>query len=181
MEKSEEKELVHQFLAGSEVAFNTLAKEFHKKIYWQARRMLGNHEDADEIAQEVLIIMYKKLDKFNFESTLSTWVYKITHNAVINLMRKQKLKKYIIWDFSDNSSLSTNDDFVKNIEDKEKLEKLNEAMKKLPVKQREVFVLRNFDGLSYEEIAEITEKSVGALKANYFHAIKKIIGKTDDE
>ncbi|MDP3682605.1 MAG: RNA polymerase sigma factor, partial [Ignavibacteria bacterium] len=113
-------------------------------------------------------------------ASLFTWIYRITITRSINYIKKQKLRRLISFDSEENFQLSTGEDIVKSIEDKEKLKKLNEVLKQLPEKQREVFVLRHFDELSYEEIAEITGKSVGGLKANYFHAfekVSKLIGK----
>ena len=144
--------------------------------------MTGNHLDADEIVQEVFLVMYDKLKNFNFQSSLFTWIYRITITRSINYIKKQKLRKFISFDSPENIGLSTDEDVVKSIEDKEKLNKLNEVLKQLPAKQREVFILRHFDELSYEEIAQITGKSVGGLKANYFHAfekVSKLIGKVN--
>jgi RNA polymerase sigma-70 factor, ECF subfamily len=174
---TEELELkyIREFNSGDESAFNIIVKEYHQKIYWHARRMVGNHMDADEITQEVLIIIYKKLKNFNFKSSLYTWIYRITHNKSITQLNKKKIKKLFYFDEPDFETLVNNEDLVSNLESKEKLFKLNGILKQLPVKQREVFVLRNFDELSYEEISEITGKSIGGLKANYFHALKKVM------
>lgn len=173
-------DLVRRFLNGDEIAFNEIVRKYQAKIYWHARRMTGNHFDADEIVQEVLEVIYTKLNGFNFNASLFTWIYRITITRSINYLKKQKLRKLISFDSMENFQLSTDEDVVKSIEDKEKLNKLNEVLKQLPAKQREVFVLRHFDELSYEEIAQITGKSVGGLKANYFHAfekVSKLIGK----
>lgn len=173
-------DLVRRFLNGDEISFNEIVRRYQAKIYWHARRMTGNHFDADEIVQEVLEVIYNKLNGFNFNSSLFTWIYRITITRSINYIKKQKLRRLISFDSEENFQLSTGEDIVKSIEDKEKLNKLNEVLKRLPEKQREVFVLRHFDELSYEEIAELTGKSVGGLKANYFHAfekVSKLIGK----
>lgn len=167
--------LVRRFLYGDENSFNQLARKYQAKIYWHARRMTGNHLDADEIVQEVLLVMYDKLKNFNFQSSLFTWIYRITITRSINYIKKQKLRRFISFDSPENIGLSTGEDLVKNIEDKEKLKKLDEVLQHLPEKQREIFALRHFDQLSYEEIAELTGKSVGGLKANYFHAFEKIV------
>ncbi len=174
-------DLIKKFLEGNESAFNELLKRYQSKIYWHARRMLGNHFDADEITQQVIIVLYKKLKTFEFKSSFYTWVFRITHNQALNYIKKMKLKSFLPIDSDSAKNLRTNEDVVKNTEDKESLERLNEILKELPVKQREVFLLRRFEELSYEEIAEITGKSVGALKANYFHAIKKITEKMNVE
>ena len=167
-------DLVRRFLDGDEASFNKLVRKYQTKIYWHARRMTGNHLDADEIVQEVLLVLYDKLKSFSFQSSLFTWIYRITITRSLNYIKKQKVRRFISFDSQENSGLSTDEDLVKNIEDKEKLKKLNGVLQKLPDKQREIFVLRHFDELSYEEIAQITGKSVGGLKANYFHAFEKV-------
>jgi RNA polymerase sigma-70 factor (ECF subfamily) len=172
MSAKEDKELVIDFLNGNEAAFNLLVRKYQNKIYWYARRMLGNHSDADEVTQEVLITLYEKLNTFKFESSLSTWIYKITNSKTLNLIRKQKVREFMSLDKIFNKSAS--DDIINDFENAEKLELLEKALKQIPPKQREVFVLRHFEELSYNEIAEITGKAVGTLKANYFHALKKI-------
>ena len=167
-------ELVKQFLGGSEAAFNKIVIKYQDKIYWHARRMTGNHLDADEIVQEVLLVMYNKLKTFQFKSSLYTWIYRITSTRSINLLRKKQVKRFFSFEEDETLNLRASGDILKNIEDKEKVEKINKALLKLPVKQREVFIMRVFDELSYEEIAEITGKTTGGLKSNYFHAVNKI-------
>jgi RNA polymerase sigma-70 factor, ECF subfamily len=172
-------EYVQKFISGDESAFNILAKKYQKRIYWHARQMLNDHLDADEVTQEVLIVMYNKIRSFNFKSSLYTWIYKIVTTRSLNQIKRRRLKKIFSFEDADEKELSTKNDIVEDILNREKLEKVNKVLEKIPPKQRQVFVLRNFDGLSYEEIAEITGKSVGGLKANYFHALKKILELTD--
>lgn len=169
-------ELINRFLAGEEVAFNDIVKKYQKKIYWHARQMLGNHLDADEVTQEVLIVIYQKLKSFNFQSSLYTWIYKIVSTRSLNQIRKKKIKRFFSIDDAENDfELEDRHDIVEDILNKEKLEHLNKVLEKIPPKQREIFIMRNFEQLSYEEIAERTGKSVGGLKANYFHALKKVL------
>ncbi len=174
-------ELVKRFVEGDESAFNKIAAEYQKKIYWHARRMLGNHLDADEVTQEVLIVLYEKLNTFNFQSSLFTWIYRITATRSLNFIKKRKVKRFLFLEDENTKEIESGGDIVANIEDKEKLEKLDRVLQKLPEKQREVFIMRQYDQLSYEEISEITKKSVGALKANYFHAIKKVTELIENE
>lgn len=174
MTEEKDFEYVREFISGNEAAFNYLAQKYQQKIYWHARRMLGNHMDADEVTQEVLIVLYKKLRTFNFESSLYTWIYKITSTRSINQINRKKIKRFLFIEETDHSSLTNNDEILNTIENKEKLKKLDKILQKLPVKQREVFIMRNFDELSYEEIGKITGKSIGGLKSNYFHALKKV-------
>jgi RNA polymerase sigma-70 factor (ECF subfamily) len=168
-------ELVEKFVSGDETAFNLLARKYQKKIYWHARQMLGDHLDADEITQEVLIVMYNKLKTFGFKSSLYTWIYKIVSTRSLNQLRRKKLKRLVTFDSVNEKELAGKSDIVQDIANREKLEKVNNALEKLPTKQRQIFVMRNYDQLSYEEISDITGKSVGGLKANYFHALKKIL------
>lgn len=176
----DDKILIDEFISGNNAAFNKLAAKYQNRIYWHARKMVGNHEDADEIMQEVLIVMYKKLPSFNFNSSLFTWIYTIVSRRSINLINRRRIKNFFSLS-GDNIEIKQNYDLLKNYEDKEKLEKLDKVLQSLPVKQREVFILRNFDKLSYDEISKITGKSVGGLKANYFHALKKILEKFENE
>jgi len=174
-------ELVKDFISGDETAFNRLAMRYQEKIYWHARRMLGNHLDADEVVQQVLLVMYKKLKSFKFQSSLYTWIYKITATRSLNLIKRNKLKTLLSLDDQITDSTVSGNDIIKNIEEKERLDNVNKMLQKIPPKQREVFILRNYDQLSYEEISEITGKSVGALKANYFHAFKKLKELLDEQ
>jgi RNA polymerase sigma-70 factor (ECF subfamily) len=143
--------------------------------------MVGNHLDADEVTQQVIIAIYNKLNTFKFNSSLKTWIYTITQTRSLNLLKKRKLRQFFSLDNTEANNLKSNSDIILNFEDKEKLEKLNKYLDILPIKQKEVFVLRHFENLTYEEISEITGKSVGGLKANYFHASKKIFGMMEDE
>jgi RNA polymerase sigma-70 factor, ECF subfamily len=174
-------DLIKRFLEGDEKAFNLLVRKHQKQIYWHARRMTGNHIDADEVTQEVLIVLYKKLKNFRFDSSFGTWLYKVTSTRSINHLRKSKVKKFLFLDDDETKELATNENLYKSVEDKEKLENLDNVLKELPPKQREVFILRRFDELSYDEISEITGISIGGLKANYFHALKKVTERFEDE
>ncbi|MCB9249166.1 MAG: RNA polymerase sigma factor [Ignavibacteriales bacterium] len=177
MADENEFELVNKFINGDENSFNKIVDEYQKKIYWHARRMVGNHDDADELTQQVIIVLYNKLKTFRFDSSLKTWIYKITLTRNLNFLKKKKVRNFFSLDEIKNQATQKGNDIISNIEDKEKLQKLNSILDELPIKQREIFVLRKFDDLSYEEISKITGKSVGGLKANYFHASKKIFEK----
>lgn len=166
-------EQIKSFINGDESAFNRLAVKYQEKIYWHARRMTGNHLDADEVVQEVLLVIYKKLKTFEFKSSLYTWIYTITNTRSINYLKKRSLRSFFRLDEIGDKKSEQND-VIHIIESKENYEKIEKALQKLPVKQREVFIMRNFDELSYEEISKITGKSIGTLKANHFHALKKI-------
>ena len=166
-------DLIKKFVEGDESSFNRLAIKYQEKIYWHARRMTGNHLDADEIVQEVLIVLYNKLNTFEFNSSFYTWLYTITNTRSINYLKKKSLRSFFSLDEIINTK-SKEKDIIDNIEEKQKLEIVEKALQKLPIKQRQVFIMRNYDELSYEEISQITGKSIGALKANHFHALNKI-------
>ncbi|NJD21968.1 MAG: RNA polymerase sigma factor [Melioribacter sp.] len=173
-------DLIKRFLSGEEVAFNLIVKKYQKKIYWHARQMMGNHLDADEVTQEVLIVIFNKLKNFNFNSSLYTWIYKIVTTRSLNQIRKKQIKRFFSIDDNDGDELQDKHDIVEELDSKEKLEKVKKVLEKIPPKQRQIFIMRNFEDLSYEEISEITGKSVGGLKANYFHALKKVLELTNE-
>ncbi len=168
-------DLVNSFLNGDEASFNKIINKYKHKIYWHARRMTGNHLDADEVVQEVLLVMYKKLKDFQFKSSLYTWIYRVVSTRCLNFLRKRSLRNIFSFDDPTSDFVTSNEDVLRSIEDKEKLLKIDKLLQKLPTKQREVFIMRNYDELSYEEISELTGKSIGGLKANYFHALNKIL------
>jgi RNA polymerase sigma-70 factor (ECF subfamily) len=172
--KTDDYKLIQDFLSGNEQSFNLLARKYQEKIYWHARRMLGDHDDAHDIVQQVLLVMHNKLNTFNFSSALYTWIYRITATRSLNELKKRKLKR--IFNFSSNETVEIKgyENIIEGMEARERFQKMEKLLMKLPTKQREVFVMRNYDDLSYEEISAITKKSVGALKANYFHAFRKI-------
>ncbi len=174
-------ELVNKFINGDESSFNSLVRKYQKRIYWHARQMLNDHLDADEVTQEVLIVMYKKLNTFNFKSSLYTWIYKIVTTRSLNQLRKRKIKKIFSFEDADEKELTSKHDIIDDISNRQKLEEISKVLEKIPPKQRQIFIMRNFDELSYEEISEITGKSVGGLKANYFHALKKVLELTDEK
>ncbi len=179
-EQNNDHNLVERFNNGDELAFNELVRKYQQRIYWHARRMTGNHLDADEIVQEVLLVMYKKLKDFKFRSALYTWIYTITSTRSINLLRRRSVREIFSLQDSD-ANRAADSDFIKDFETKEEIKQLEKHIQKIPAKQREVFILRAIEGLSYEEISEITGKSVGGLKSNYFHALKKITAMMQNE
>lgn len=168
-------DLVRDFLNGDESSFNKIVNKYKHRIYWHARRMTGNHLDADEVVQEVLLVMYSKLKDFQFRSSLYTWIFRIVSTRSLNYLKRRSFRKLISFEDPSTDNLSDDSDIVHTLEAKEKLEKIDNLLQKLPAKQREIFVMRNYDELSYEEISELTGKSIGGLKANYFHAANKIM------
>lgn len=172
-EENKDFELIKKFLDGDESAFNRLVLKYQEKIYLLARRMTGNHSDADEVVQEVLMVLYKKLNTFEFKSSFYTWLYRITMTRSLNFIKRRSLNKFLSISGLKNK-VNDNYDPIVSVENKEKLKRIEMILQKIPAKQREVFVLRNFEQLDYPEISEVTGTSIGALKANYFHAVNKI-------
>ncbi len=172
-EENNDFELIKKFLDGDESAFNRLILKYQEKIYLLARRMTGNHHDADDVVQEVLMVLYKKLNTFEFKSSFYTWLYRITMTRSLNYIKRRSLKEFLPLSGL-KSKMNDNNDPLILVENKESILRLEKSLQKIPVKQREVFILRNFEQLDYDEISKITGTSVGALKANYFHAINKL-------
>lgn len=169
-------EIIIEELRNSETcqkAFSKVIKHYSEQLYWQIRRMVINHDNANDILQETFIKAWININHFRGEAKLSTWLHKIAINESITFLNKER-SKYA-------SSIDDEDSFLINsIEadewfDGDDLRKeLQKAINKLPEKQRLVFNMRYFDEMKYEDISEILGTSVGALKASYHHAVKKI-------
>jgi RNA polymerase sigma-70 factor (ECF subfamily) len=143
-------------------------------VYGVARRMMENHDEADDITQDVFITLYNSAHEFRGESTLFTWLYRVTTNACLNALRKKRVREYLRLDEIEGIFSSGDDEPDSLMEEEEQRSIIREAIASLPEKQKAVFVLRFYEEKSYEEISEILHTSVGGLKANYFHAMKKI-------
>jgi RNA polymerase sigma-70 factor (ECF subfamily) len=167
-------ELVELFQNGNETSFNELVRRYQEKIYWIARRFVNDHDQADDIVQEVFVKVYSALKKFRGESSVYTWLYRITVNVALNALRKQRIRDFVRIDeyFEKADDENEQPDVLFEKEEEQKL--IEEAIAKLPEKQKAVFILRYHEELSYEEISLILKTSTGGLKANYFHAVKKI-------
>ncbi len=154
-------------------SFKILFTRYHKKIYWHARKMVIEHDDADDITQNVFIKIWNGFSSFKQDSKLSTWIYKITINETLNFIKAKKIKAAL--SFHDYESVLANkisDDSVFSGTEIER--KLQKAILTLPTKQRQVFLLRYYDNMPYEAMSEALGTSVGALKASYHHASTKI-------
>ncbi len=170
-------ELIALFKAGgarAEQAFTELVRRYQEKIYWVCRRMLKSHEDADDVVQNVFIKAHHGLMSFNGESEFYTWLYRIATNETINFLRTQNVRRAEPIDDMLQEPAATDDAPIEELERREERELIAEAIESLPERQKQVFMMRYYDELSYEEIAEILGTSIGGLKANYFHAFKKI-------
>lgn len=153
--------------------FNLLVRAYQQRVYWLVRKMVIDHDDADDITQEVFIKVHKAIDQFREDSQLYTWIYRIATNECLSFLNRKKRRFFLpIEDVA--GQLTAKIDSTPGLEGDEIQKKLQRALLKLPDKQRLVFNMRYYDDLSYEDMAEITKTSVGALKASYHHAVKKI-------
>lgn len=153
--------------------FNLLIRAYQERIYWHIRKMVIDHDDSDDLVQEVFIKVWKNLDKFREDSRLYTWIYRIATNECLNFLNKKR-KRFFIPIHDVAQELSNKLDSGQHISGDEIQMKLQKALLKLPDKQRLVFNMKYFDEMKFNEISEITGTSVGALKASYHLAVKKI-------
>lgn len=153
--------------------FNLLVRAYQQRIYWLVRKMVIDHDDADDLTQEVFIKVHKSIDNFRADSQLYTWVYRIATNECLTFLNKKRRRFFLpIEDVG--KELSTKLDSSSHVTGDEIQLKLQKALLKLPDKQRLVFNMKYSEDMSYEAIAEITGTSVGALKASFHHAVKKV-------
>jgi len=156
-----------------ELAFRHLISNYKERLYWHIRKIVLNHDDTDDVLQNSFIKIWNGLDSFRGESSLFTWLYRIATNESITFLNQRKRKMM--------SSLTDGNEFlVENLESDTYFDGdewqmlLQKAIAILPEKQRLVFNMKYFDEIKYEEMSEILGTSVGALKASYHHAVKKV-------
>ncbi len=154
-------------------AFTKLVSMYKQRLYWHIRNMVKNHDDTDDILQNVFIKVYKNISKFKGDSKLYSWMYRIATNESITFLN-QKAKKYNISNEELQQQLIENLEADVYFEGDEIQLKLQKAIALLPQKQQQVFNMKYFQELKYKEISEILETSEGALKASYHLASKKI-------
>jgi len=154
-------------------AFSILLKKYQQKVYWHVRRIVIDHDDADDLVQDVFIKVWKNLAGFRNDAQLYTWIYRIATNESITFLNKKKQKNNVslddvAYELADTLADSAyfNGDHAQR--------KLQEALLTLPEKQRLVFNMKYFDDMKYEEISQVLGTSVGALKASFHLAVKKI-------
>ena len=155
--------------------FTVLVTRYQKRVYFAARKMVhGDHDEADEIAQETFVKAYDALANFRGEAKLYTWLYRIMMNAVIQRSRKAKTRQVVGLDDLANTLESADPGPADSMLRSETTKLIEKAIETLPPKQQRVFMMRFYEELPYEDISEVTGTSVGGLKANYFHAVRKI-------
>ena len=156
-----------------EELFNKIVRDESEKLYWHLRRMVSSHEDADDLLQEVFLKVWTALPSFRGGSSVCTWVWRIATNEALNFLRREKVRAALRFTSID-AELERKvlaDPYFNGTQAERNLSR---AVARLPEKQRQVFIMRYWDDLSYEEISAITGTSVGALKASYHLAQEKI-------
>ena len=156
-----------------DLAFHQLVTTYQERLYWHIRKIVLNHDDADDVLQNTFLKVWRNVENFREESSLFTWLYRIATNESITFINSKKKKSFM--PMNDTSEYLM-DNLISDpyFEGDEIQLKLQKAIVRLPEKQRIVFNMKYYDELKYDEMAEILETSVGALKASYHHAVKKI-------
>lgn len=160
-----------------EIGFRHLMHSYKEKLYWQIRRIVEHHDDADEVLQIVWIKIWQNIEGFKGESALSTWIYRIAYNESISYLQGKKKQNLADWENVSPTIEEKTDDAFFEIDGRDReeiLQKVEYAIEKLPQKQKLIFHYRYNEEMPYSQIAEITGTSEGALKASFHHAVKKI-------
>ena len=167
-------ELVEEVKAGNDRAFGELVNRYERKVFFVVKRMLNDDDEAADATQEVFIKLHDSIRKFRGEANLYTYVYRIATNVAISYLRKRKVRSVVRLDEIISNMLTSGNEPQRESDQEELKRLVAEAVAALPVQQKQVFILRFYEELSYEEIAQLMHRSLGAMKANYFHAMKKI-------
>lgn len=157
-----------------EQAFSLLLEKYQQKIYWHIRRLVIDHDDADDLVQDVFIKVWKNLAGFREDAQLYTWIYRIATNECLTFLQRKKQRQNVSLDDESSAYLADTLEDTTYFSGSDTQLKLQQALLTLPEKQRLVFNMKYFDDLKYDEISEIVGTSVGALKASYHLAVKKI-------
>ncbi|MEM9544771.1 MAG: RNA polymerase sigma factor [Bacteroidota bacterium] len=171
--KLTDEQLLELIRLNKESGFRSLMKQFQEQTYWHIRRMVTTHEDADDVVQNTFIKVFRNLDKFKGNSKLYTWIYRIATNESLTFLKNRKRRQSESIDDTENTiehNLKADAYFDGN--NVQMI--LQKAIIALPDKQKAVFNLRYYEEMPYSEMAEVLDTSVGALKASYHHAVKKI-------
>lgn len=184
--EADDKTLVERFKKGDQAAFNELVLRYQKKVYLIAYGMIGDHQDAREKTQEVFLRVFRHLPSFEGSSSFYTWIYRITVNLCIDHYRRRKMRKSEYADKYDHAPTLVEETVFPTVSSasretptgrllREELgAKIREAMDKLSPKHRQVLVLRELEGLSYQEIADVVGISIGTVMSRLFHARKQM-------
>jgi RNA polymerase sigma factor (sigma-70 family) len=184
-----EQNLIDQLKDGNQVAFSRLLDDYQQKVFGTCISFIPNKEDAEDVAQEVFLEVFKSISKFKGDSKLSTWIYKITSNKCLEFIRKKNAKKrfaFMQTIFGNEIPFDKTSYFTEVnhpgilLENKEKAALIFKAINTLPDSQRAVFTLAKIDGKSYQEIIEITGKSLSSVESILFRAKKALQQKLEN-
>ena len=156
-----------------EIAFQLLVKTYQQRLYWHIRKIVISHDDTDDLLQNVFIKVWKSIDNFREDSTLFTWLFRIATNESLSFLQQKKRRNVLSIDGGSDYLVEAFES-DSHFEGEDLQKRLQLAVLQLPEKQRIVFNMKYYDEMKYEEMAEILKTSVGALKASYHHAVKKI-------
>ncbi len=156
-----------------EYAFNLLVDRYKERLYWHIRKLVINHDDTDDLLQDTFISAWRGLENFRGDSKIFTWLYRIATNETFRFLEKKR-KRYFLPLVDVEKQLSESIEADSLFQGDAVQLKLQQAILNLPEKQRVVFNLKYFDEMKYDDMAEVLNTSVGALKASYHHAVKKI-------
>lgn len=169
----DEKALLKQLSdpSAKEAAYTLLVREYQEALYWQIRRMVLSHDDADDVLQNTFVKAWSAIDSFRGESRLQTWLFRIAINESLNFLSKKKQNLSL-----DQAGLNMADMLASDcfFDGDEVQQQFQAAINTLPDKQRLVFNLKYFEEMKYEDMSDLLGTSIGALKASYHHAVKKI-------
>lgn len=171
----QDKEIFEMFkdLSTREEAFKLIVKNYQERLYWHIRKIVISHDDTDDVLQNTFVRVWRGLKNFRWDAALYTWMYRIATNESLSFLEEKKRRRFGTGDDIEDILLGSlkADEYFDGDEIQMQLQR---AIAKLPGKQRIVFNMKYFDSMKYSEISEILETSVGALKASYHHAVKKI-------
>lgn len=181
MTREQENAVVRAVLNGDVNAFEMLVREYEKNVYNLALRMVGNSEDAADMSQEAFIKAYNSLDSFRGDSKFSVWLYRIVSNVCLDFIRSRKRKQTVSLSMEDDNGDDVELDIADDTQSPERLmdkrltrEAVRRGLASLPPGQRQILLLREIQGLSYDEIAEVLNVEAGTVKSRIFRARKKL-------
>lgn len=173
MQVNTDQDILSMLATDKRQAFSMIVSTYSRRIYWHVRRMVNDHEDSNDLVQNIFVKVWENLGRFRGDAKLYTWIYRIASNEALNFLAQRKRRATLsLTDHEDQlatKSVHGNDPGGEEIS-----QRLDQAIHMLPEKQKLVFNLKYFEEMPYNEMAEVTGTSVGALKASYHHAVKKI-------
>jgi RNA polymerase sigma-70 factor (ECF subfamily) len=180
-ECSDDTELIERFQQGDTAAFDTLFTRYQKRTYRLVQRFISNREDALDLTQDVFIRAYQGLGDFKSQCQFYSWLYRITVNLCIDFLRKKARSEVLQYGYGESEELPManipdprSESPAKSVENKELRAHIRKAIRRLPPKQRQIFILRHWDGLSLKDIAAVVGRSDGTVKAHLLHAHRNL-------